>query len=276
MFQNEGLFLSSLMFHGQHSIFGFMKILLCNDDGIHARGITELYHAVSHMGELTVCAPDTERSAAGHAITIYDPIRTKPVEKPNGLSGIAVDGTPADCIKLAVSFLHKDNPPDLVLSGINLGSNTGISVLYSGTVSAASEAAILGVPAIAFSLCTYREPQWETAARVARDVVEKAIKNPLPDGVLLNVNIPNLPYDEIKGMKAGQMGRSRFIEKFTEHADPRGNKYYWLDGEMKLMDDNSNTDERLVNNGYVALTPIHIDLTANHCMQQVEQWNTEL
>jgi 5'-nucleotidase len=269
------LFSWELMFVSHTPIFFRMKILLCNDDGIHARGIAELHRALEHLGDLHVCAPATERSAAGHAITIYDPIRTMPVENENGLLGIAVDGTPADCVKLAVSFLHKDNPPDLVVSGINLGSNTGISVLYSGTVSAASEACILGVPAIALSLCTYQNPHWETAARVAADIVAKVAANPLPNGVLLNVNIPNLPYNEIRGLKAGQMGRSRFIEKFTEHRDPRGNKYYWLDGDMKMLDDNAETDERLVNKGYVSLTPIHIDLTAHHCLEQVETWNEE-
>jgi 5'-nucleotidase len=263
------------MFLSVGFIFHPMKILLCNDDGIHARGIAELHQAIGHLGELHVCAPATERSAAGHAITIFDPIRAMPVEKENGLKGVAIDGTPADCVKLAVSFLHKDNPPDLVVSGINLGSNTGISVLYSGTVSAASEAAILGVPAVAISLCTYQDPHWETAARVAADIVGKVAENPLPDGVLLNVNIPNLPYDELKGMKAGQMGRSRFIEKFTEHRDPRGNYYYWLDGDMKLLDDHAETDERLVNQGYISLTPIHIDLTARHCMEQVAAWTAE-
>ena len=252
-----------------------MKILLCNDDGIHARGLAELHSAISHLGALHVCAPATERSAAGHAITIYDPIRTVPIDKKTGFSGIAVDGTPADCVKLAVSFLHKDNPPDLVVSGINLGSNTGISVLYSGTVSAASEAAILGVPALAISLCTYHDPHWDTAARISAKIVALLAKNPLPDGVLLNVNIPNLPYDEIKGIKAGQMGRSRFIEKFTEHRDPRGNYYYWLDGDMKMLDDNAETDERLVNAGYVSLTPIHIDLTARHCLEQVKAWSED-
>ena len=269
------LFLSELMFRHPASIFVGMKILLCNDDGIHAPGIAALHKAIAHLGDLHVCAPSTERSAAGHAITIYDPIRTMPVEKETGLSGIAVDGTPADCVKLAVSFLHKDDPPDLVVSGINLGSNTGISVLYSGTVSAASEAAILGVPAIALSLCTYQNPNWETAAKVAADIVEKVARDPLPDGVLLNVNIPNLPFDQLKGMKAGQMGRSRFIERFTEHCDPRGNKYYWLDGDMKMLDDNAETDESLVNKGYVSLTPIHIDLTAKHCMDQVVSWNLD-
>ena len=269
------LFSSELMFVSHAPIFFRMKILLCNDDGIHARGIAELHRAIGHLGDLHVCAPDVERSASGHAITIYDPIRTMPVEKENGLSGIAVGGTPADCVKLAVSFLHKDNPPDLVVSGINLGSNTGISVLYSGTVSAASEAAILGVPAIALSLCTYQNPYWETAAKVAADIVAKVASDPLPDGTLLNVNIPNIPLSELKGMKAARMGRSRFIEKFTEHRDPRGNYYYWLDGDMKMLDDSAETDERLVKQGYVALTPIHIDLTAHHCVEQVETWNEE-
>lgn len=252
-----------------------MKILLSNDDGIHARGIAVLHKAIGHLGELHVCAPDTERSAAGHAITLTDPIKAMEVEKDGKWFGTAVGGTPADSIKLGLCLLHRDNPPDLVVSGINLGSNTGISVLYSGTVSAASEAVILGVPAIALSLCTYQNPHWETAAAVAAEIVEKVAKNPLPDGALLNVNIPNVPLPELKGMKAARMGRSRFVEKFTTHLDPRGNNYYWLDGELDLLDDSADTDVRVVNDGYVALTPIHIDLTARHCMEQVAGWNIE-
>jgi 5'-nucleotidase len=252
-----------------------MKILLCNDDGIHARGIAELHNAIGHLGELCVCAPATERSAAGHAITLTDPIQTLNVEKNNAPFGTAVDGTPADCIKLAVRLLHKDSPPDLVVSGINLGSNTGISVLYSGTVSAASEAVILGVPAIALSLCTYQNPHWETAAKVAVDIVKKVAQNPLPERTLLNVNIPTLPLSELRGMKASRMGRSRFVEKFSEHLDPRGNKYYWLDGELELLDDTADADIRVVESGYVALTPIHIDLTADHCMEHVSAWNED-
>ena len=252
-----------------------MKILLSNDDGIHARGIAELHKAIGHLVELCVCAPATERSAAGHAITLTDPIKTLNVEKDNTLFGTAVDGTPADCIKLAVRLLHKEVPPDLVVSGINLGSNTGISVLYSGTVSAASEAVILGVPAIAISLCTYQNPHWETAAKVAADIVKKVIENPLPERTLLNVNIPNLPLSELRGMRAARMGRSRFVEKFSEHLDPRGNRYYWLDGDLDLLDDTADADIRVVESGYVALTPIHIDLTADHCMEQVSVWNEE-
>ena len=252
-----------------------MKILLCNDDGIHARGISVLHKSIGGLGDLHVVAPDTERSAAGHAITLTDPIKTLTVEKNDQLFGTAVGGTPADCIKLALCLLHKDDLPDLVVSGINLGSNTGISVLYSGTVSAASEAVILGVPGIAISLCTYQNPHWDTAEKVAKEIVAKVLGNPLPDGTLLNVNIPNIPYSELKGMKAARMGRSRFVEKFSTHLDPRGNNYYWLDGELDLLDDSPDTDVRVVNDGYVALTPIHIDLTATHAMEQVETWNAE-
>lgn len=252
-----------------------MKILLCNDDGIHAHGISVLHEALDKLGDLHVVAPDTECSAAGHAITLTDPIKTISVEKNERHFGTGVGGTPADCIKLALCLLHKNDPPGLVVSGINLGSNTGISVLYSGTVSAASEAAILGVPGIAISLCTYQNPHWETAAKVAGEIVAKVQKTPLPDGTLLNVNVPNVPVSELKGMKAARMGRSRFVEKFTTHLDPRGNHYYWLDGELDLLDDSADTDVRVVNSGYVALTPIHIDLTARYAMEQVETWNVE-
>ena len=263
------------MFSRHNRIFSRMKILLSNDDGIHARGIAELHQAIQHLGDIQVCAPDTERSAAGHAITLSDPIKTLNVEKDNQHFGTAVNGTPADCIKLAIRMLHKDNPPDLVVSGINLGSNTGISVLYSGTVSAASEAVILGVPAIALSLCTYQDPQWETAAKVAAEIVEKVAQNPLPERTLLNVNIPNLPLSELRGMKAARMGTSRFVEKFHTHQDPRGNNYYWLDGDLDLLDDTAEADIRVVEAGYVALTPIQIDLTAEQCMEQVSSWNVE-
>ncbi len=252
-----------------------MKILLCNDDGIHARGIAELHRSISHLGNLHVCAPDTERSAVGHAITLSDPIKTISVEKDDQHFGTAVSGTPADCIKLALRYIMRDDPPDLVVSGINLGSNTGISVLYSGTVSAASEAVILGVPAIALSLCTYQNPHWETAAFVAKEVVAKVAANPLPQGTLLNVNIPNIPLSQLKGMKASVMGRSRFVEKFHSHTDPRGNHYYWLDGDLHLLDENGDADIRIVESGYAALTPIQIEMTAHHAMEQVESWNEE-
>ena len=239
-----------------------VRILLCNDDGIHAPGISVLHQAVGDLGEIRIVAPDVERSAAGHAITLADPIKCTPVEKDGAFFGDAIGGTPADCVKLAVCALMEDEPPDLVLSGVNLGSNTGISVLYSGTVSAATESVILGIPGVAFSLCTYVDPQWEMAQRVVAELTQKIIKNPLPPGVLLNINIPNLPYDELKGIKVTRMGRSRFIEEFHKRLDPRGRTYYWLDGELEVHDDGDDVDIHAVNDGYVSITPIHLDLTA--------------
>jgi 5'-nucleotidase len=243
-----------------------MKILLCNDDGIHAPGISVLHRSVSGLGEVRVVAPDVERSAAGHAITLSDPIKSTPVEKDGIFFGDAIGGTPADCIKLAVRALMKDEPPKLVLSGVNLGSNTGISVIYSGTVSAATEAVILGVPGVAFSLCTYVDPQWEMAGRVARELTERIMKHLPPPGVLLNINMPNLPYSELKGVKVTRMGRSRFIEKFHQRLDPRGRTYYWLDGDLEVQDDGDDIDIHAVRDGYVSVTPIHLDLTAYDTM----------
>lgn len=239
-----------------------MRILLCNDDGIHAPGISVLHDAVKDLAELRVIAPDVERSAAGHAITLADPIKCTPVEKNGAYFGDAIGGTPADCIKLAVCALMQDAPPDLILSGINLGSNTGISVIYSGTVSAATEGVVLGIPGVAFSLCTYVDPQWEMAERVAKELTEKIIANPLPKGVLLNINMPNLPYEELKGIKVTRMGSSRFVEKFHKRLDPRGRTYYWLDGELEVYDEGDDVDVHAVSEGYVSVTPIQLDLTA--------------
>lgn len=239
-----------------------MRILICNDDGIHAPGIAVLHNAVKEFGELHVIAPDVERSAAGHAITLADPIKSMPVDKNGEFFGFGIGGTPADCIKLAVCAMMKDTPPDLVLSGINLGSNTGISVIYSGTVSAATEGVVLGLPGIAFSLCTYTDPQWEMAGRIVNELTKKIIENPMPPNVLLNVNIPNVPYDQLKGIKITRMGRSRFIEKFHKRLDPRGRTYYWLDGALEVHDDGDDVDIHAVHDGYVSITPIHLDLTA--------------
>jgi 5'-nucleotidase len=242
-----------------------MRILLCNDDGIHAPGIAALHGAVRELGEIHVIAPDAERSAAGHAITLADPIKSMPVDKNGEFFGYGIGGTPADCIKLAVCAVMKDNPPDMILSGINLGSNTGISVIYSGTVSAATEGVILGIPGVAFSLCTYTDPEWEMAARVAKEITMQLIGNPMPPNVLLNINMPNLPYDQLKGIKVTRMGRSRFIEKFHKRLDPRGRTYYWLDGALEVHDDGDDIDIHAVRDGYVSITPIHLDLTAyNH------------
>jgi len=237
-----------------------MRILLCNDDGIHAPGLHALHGAIRDLGEVTVAAPAAEQSAVGHAITLSNPIKCRPVEKDGAFFGHAVGGTPADCVKLAVYALMPERP-EIVVSGINLGPNAGISVIYSGTVSAATEGTILGIPSMAVSLSTFTDPIWDTPARVARDLLGKLHRLGLPPETLLNVNVPNIPYDQLKGVRVTRMGRSRFVEIFHRRTDPRNNVYYWMDGEMELLGDGADTDIRAIEDGYVSLTPIWFDLT---------------
>jgi 5'-nucleotidase len=247
------------------------KILLSNDDGIYAPGIQALYDAVKDLGDVTVVAPAGEQSAVGHAITLSDPIKAKQIQRNGSCFGYAVGGTPADCVKLAVCALLPE-PPDLVLSGINLGPNTGISVIYSGTVSAATEGTILGIPSVAISLSSYQKPQWDTAARVARQVTKHVLRAGLPPDTLLNVNVPSLPAKKIKGYRVTRMGRSRFVEKFDRRTDPQGNVYYWMDGDLELLGDVDDTDIVAVREGYISLTPIWFDLTHREALSTFRAW----
>ncbi len=244
-----------------------MRILISNDDGIHAPGIHALYDAVKDLGDITVAAPDTERSAVGHAITLSDPIKCREVEKNGEFFGYAIGGTPADCVKLAIYSLL-DEKPDLVISGFNLGQNVGISVIYSGTVSAATEGTILGIPSIAISLCTFTEPIWETPQKVIRTLIERFKTTGLPPETLMNVNVPNIPFDRIKGYRTTTMGRSRFEEIFHKRTDPRGRAYYWMDGEMSLYDGQQDTDVQAVDEHFVSLTPLWFDLTHYQVMDE--------
>lgn len=253
-----------------------MRLLLCNDDGIHAPGISVLRDAVESYGEVHVVAPDAERSAAGHSITLSEPIKSTPVDRQGAFFGYGIGGTPADCIKLAVCAILKDSPPDLILSGINLGSNTGISVIYSGTVSAATEGVVLGIPGVAFSLCSYTDPEWDMAGRVVKELTQAIVADPPPPGVLLNVNLPNRPYEKLRGVRITRMGRSRFIEKFHRRLDPRGRTYYWLDGELEVHDEGDDIDIHAVHEGYVSVTPIHLDLTATDQMDRFRSYENLL
>lgn len=247
------------------------RILLSNDDGIYAPGLMALYRALQGLGELRIVAPISERSAVGHAITIADPIKVRPVQREQAFSGYGVSGTPADCVKLAVCALLPE-PPDLVVSGINLGPNAGISVIYSGTVSAATEGTILGIPSLAFSLATFTEPCWETAQAVARAVVREALIRKVPAGTLLNVNIPNRPLAELAGYRVTRMGASRFIEVFHERKDPAGNIYYWMDGELQEHGERQGSDLEALDAGYVTLTPIGLDLTQYAALPELQTW----
>ena len=252
-----------------------MRILLSNDDGIYAQGIRVLHDAVKDLGEVHVVAPDAERSAVGHAITLSDPIKSKKVFHDGQFFGYGVGGTPADCVKLAVCGLL-DHKPDLVISGINLGPNAGISVIYSGTVSAATEGTILGIPSMAVSINTFKDPAWDTAARVTRHLVNVAHEKGIPENTLLNVNVPSLPFDQLKGIRVTRMGQSRFVETFDRRTDPRGNVYYWMDGEIEELGDMKGTDLEALNAGCVSVTPIWFDLTHKDAIPQLKKWDLGL
>jgi 5'-nucleotidase len=239
-----------------------MRILLCNDDGIQAPGLHALHGAVRDLGDVSVVAPDGERSAISHGITLSKPLHTRAWPPGGPPFGTAVSGTPADCVKLSVSLLL-DPKPDLILSGINLGPNAGISVLYSGTVSAATEGVIMGIPSIALSLDTFSEPNWDTAARVSRHLVEQIVSGRLriaPD-LFWNVNIPNRPCDQLAGLRITRMGASRFVEKYEQRLDPWGNPYFWMTGELYEMGDMHGTDLEALRQGFVSLSPIGLDHT---------------
>lgn len=241
-----------------------MKILISNDDGIHAPGISALYHAVKELAEVIVAAPATQMSAVGHAITISDPIKVNEITTVDGMRGYAIGGTPADAVKVAVQALM-DTPPDLIISGINLGPNAGISILYSGTVSAATEGSILGIPSIAISINTFTNPLWDTAARVAKSFIKQVIQNGIPGNTLLNINVPNKPHHELRGYRFTSMGKSQYKEIFHRRTDPRGNVYFWMDGEMELESGQTGTDVQAIDENYISITPLSFDLT-HHAM----------
>lgn len=249
-----------------------MRILVSNDDGIHAPGIEALHAALSDLGEVIVVAPDSEQSAVGHAITLSDPIKVREVRRDGRLFGYAVGGTPADSVKLAACALL-DDPPDLVVSGINLGPNAGIAIIYSGTVSAATEGTILGIPSMAVSLNTFRDPLWDTPARVARKLAAELHRHPLPQGVLLNVNVPNVPFDRIGRYEVTRMAASRFVETFDRRTDPRGRVYYWMDGYLEVADRSEDTDLRALEKSDVSLTPIWFDLTHAPSLEKLRAWD---
>lgn len=249
-----------------------MDFLLTNDDGIQADGIRVLADAVRGLGAIHVVAPDGERSAIAQAITLDRPLYADPWPGPDAPFGTAVSGTPADCVKIGIRHLLP-SPPDLVLSGINLGPNAGISVLYSGTVSAATEALILGYPAIAFSLTTFTDPLWDTAARVARRIVEQVAAGAIrltPD-TLWNVNIPNVPYPDLKGIQLARMGESRFIETYTGTRDAAGRPCWTMQGDLVELGDPDGTDLQALRGNYVALTPIRLDRTHHAALAALRQ-----
>lgn len=249
-------------------------ILITNDDGITARGLNALAEAMKNIGRVEIVAPDSERSATGHAITLTDPLRVEKVYRNGELFGHAVSGTPADSVKVAVKAIL-DRPPDLVVSGINLGPNTGVNVIYSGTVSAATEAAIMGIKAIAVSLGTFVDPDYTAAARYATWLAEKALSHPFPPGVVLNLNVPPLPESEIRGVKLTRQGQAGYEEVLEKREDLRGKTYYWLGGELLTSRDGEDCDSRTLESGYVSITPLQFDMTSFPALTELKRWGLE-
>ena len=249
-----------------------MRFLLTNDDGIYARGLAALYGELSQIAECLIVAPESEQSAVGHAITIARPLMVREAHKDGGFWGYAVSGTPADCVKIGVKTLAKKTV-DLVVSGINLGANVGTNVIYSGTVSAATEGAILGVPSVAVSLDSHRRgSDYRVAAKFALKMALFLTdrKNPLRN-IPLNVNVPALPENEIKGIAVVRQGGARLVERFEKRIDPRENVYYWLAGETQVMDvEDLHCDWTALKNRYVTVTPIHYDLTRHDLLNELE------
>ena len=250
-------------------------ILLCNDDGFNADGLRALHRELSKEDEVIIVAPETEQSAMGHAITLNEPLKVRKVEEEGRLIGYAVNGTPADCVKLATAVLL-DEPPRLVVSGINLGGNLGICALYSGTVSAATEAMIMGVPSIAVSLDTYENPDFNPAAKFTRKLISRVLEKGLPEGVVLNVNVPPVPESEIAGVAVTRQGKSRVVESFDQRVDPRNNTYYWMAGEMRFDEVDEEADCFQVSNNYISITPIHFDLTNYSTINKLKSWDISL
>jgi 5'-nucleotidase len=245
-----------------------LKILLTNDDGIYAQGLGALYRELNGDFELVVVAPETEMSAVGHAITLDSPLRVRDVYKNGSFFGYGVSGTPADCVKIAVEELL-EIPPDLIISGINLGANVGVNVLYSGTVSAATEGAFLGIRSAAISLDTLKKaPDFGFAARFSREIIGFIVKSNLKKGTALNVNIPAIPEDKIKGISFTGQGTRRQKEKFESRIDPRGNVYYWLSAEIPVEDEAVDSDIRALREQRISITPITYDLT---CREEKER-----
>jgi 5'-nucleotidase len=245
-----------------------MKIMVTNDDGIGAQGIKALAEALQELGDVTVVAPDRERSAAGHSLTLHSPLRV--FELRDGW--FAVDGTPTDCVNMGIHSLLS-SPPDLVVSGINHGGNMGDDITYSGTVAAAMEANLMGIPALAVSLTTFGPTEhFPDAAQVAVQVVREMIRQGLPSDTFLNLNVPNLPFSEIKTPLITRQGKRSFIGKIVDKTDPRGRKYYWIGSEEPSFLDDTGTDFNAVGNGHSSLTPLHLDLTYHRAMDALKRW----
>ncbi len=237
-----------------------MRILLTNDDGIYAPGIYAVYQELIKFADVTVVAPDSEQSSVGHGITLYYPLFVKKVNRKDKFFGYGLSGKPADCVKLGVDVILKGKKPDLVISGINFGGNDGCSVFYSGTIAGAREGTLLGIDSIAISLDCYENPDFTQSAKFTAQLAKKIYKSTLPKGTLLNVNVPN---KKAKGVKWTRQGTEAIHSTFEARKNPDGKSYYWMSGKMPDNRQDNSIDTHALQNGYIAITPVHCDLTDN-------------
>jgi 5'-nucleotidase len=250
-------------------------ILITNDDGIHAPGIRFLIETIKPLGEVIVIAPDKPQSAMGHAVTIQSPLRIHKIAEKPGYSEYSCNGTPADCVKLGEKVIIRGKP-DLIVSGINHGSNASINILYSGTMAAVIEGAMENVPSIGFSLNDYMyDADFSHCAKVITSVAMNVLKHGLPDGICLNVNIPAINGSPVKGIKVTRQAKAYWDENFDERKDPHKRDYYWLKGDFVLLDEDTDNDFWAVNNNYVSIVPVQIDLTAHHMISEIKDWKLE-
>jgi len=249
-------------------------ILVTNDDGINAPGIRTLIAIMKDIGDIVVVAPDSPQSGMGHAITINSTLHSSRITpKDSEIIEYSCSGTPADCVKLAINELMS-RKPDLCVSGINHGSNSSINVIYSGTMSAAIEAGIEGIPAIGFSLLDY---SWNADFKQSKNFISKitlnALNNGIPKGVVLNVNIPSVKKSDIKGVKICRQAMAYWVEEFDKRKNPLGQEYYWLTGKFVNKDKGEDTDEWALSNNYISIVPVEFDLTAHHAIQGLNEWD---
>lgn len=250
-------------------------ILVSNDDGITSKGIRVLVNVMKKLGDVVVVAPDSPQSGMGHAITIGETLRLYEEDIFEDVIAYKSSGTPADCVKLAKHHVMKDRQPDLVVSGINHGSNTSISVLYSGTMSAAIEGALEGLPSIGFSLCDYSsKADFSHVEEYVYKIAKQVLENGISKGVALNVNFPPKRNEAIKGVKVCRQAHAKWQEEFAERFDPNGRKYYWMAGNFVNFDKGEDNDEWAIANNFVSIVPCQYDLTAHHAISQINQdWN---
>lgn len=244
-----------------------LNILVTNDDGIFSEGIKALAHALQSEGNVFVAAPDRERSAAGHSLTLYHPLRVEEVSK----NHFSIDGTPTDCINLAINGILPCRP-DIIVSGINKGANLGDDITYSGTVSAAMEGTLLGIPSVAFSLAAKKDFDFAVAANFAPKVVKEVLEKGMPKDTLLNVNVPHVSESEIKGSKITRQGKRVYGDAVVEKVDPRGRKYFWIGGDDLGFEHVEDSDFQAISEGYISITPLHLDLTNYSSMDELGTW----